>query len=163
MKNLFLLGTVLSGLSSAFTLASSEPANNMLFFTMKAISKDVTYVVFPAKQESPLDVTEEALVTAIARARTAAFQLQLVIEKREGEMIPAVAAELPESEKKAKLDLYAMHLQKAIDQVKIAENQLLTEHAKQDPAARDFRPLASTLKTLDQVIKDAHAVFKPRV
>ena len=138
------------------------PANNtMLQFTMKAISKDSAYVAYPAQQESPLDVTEEALVTAIARSRTAAYQLQLVIDRKDNEMFPVILKGLPATEQTAKLELFASHLRKAIELMRTAEGNLLTEHAKSDPASRTFLPLANTLGALDKAIKAAHQIFHP--
>ena len=156
MKRLFKLAALGLILSTSAMAAN----NTMLQFTMKAISKDMTNVFYPSTQE-PLDVTEEALVIAIARARTAAYQLNLVIDKKDDEMLPAVLQGASEQEKKEKLTLYSNYLKQAIEIVNLAEKQLLTERVKA-PTERNFQAMIKTSEDIDSVIRAAHKVFNPQ-
>lgn len=141
------------------TFAFGVNHNTLLQFTMKNVSKDATVAEYPSTQQFPTDVEEERLVNAITRARTAQYLLQVCDDKKEGELAPTILKPLTAEEKKAKLATYSGYIQQAIAQLKVAENQLLTEHAK-SPEARDFKPMIKTFEDLNALVKAAHSVFQ---
>lgn len=134
--------------------------NPALQATMKAISRDLAELELPTKKPAA-DITDAVVWSAIARARTAAFALELVAARREGEMLPPKVDHLSPGELKDALGVYADYLRKAKGQLGEAEALLQVEIAKPVPADRDFAPLKATLGRLGATIGDAHKAFKP--
>lgn len=148
--------------NSAFLFA--HEVNPILQATMKAISQDVQTISIPAKKPTPGDVTDGMILAGIVRARTAQSAMQLVIDRKDVEMLPPFIEELAKKEpEKAKelLILYPEHLNKAKAKLVDAETQLQTEFAKTDPEKRDFTALKNTLADLETIIAESHKIFRP--
>lgn len=155
------LGIVL-GLFTVVSLAgaSAASANPILQYTMRSVARDLDQVKIPASKPDPAEVTDAMILTAITRARTVAFQLDLVKERREGEMKPDVAKPVTGEELKAKLDLYASLLDKARGHVDAAEAKLREQLAL--AAGRDFSGVKADLAAADAARAEAHRIFRPQ-
>ena len=150
--------TVLVAFST--TGAGAAPSNPLLQSTMKTLAKDVDETVAPTRFSDPSDVPDAVILNAVTRARTAAYALTLVKDRRAGEMEPANVRGLPPSQRDAKLTEFAGHLTRAVDKLTQCEQTLLAEAAKPSEQ-RSFRTLKTRLVELDQIMKDAHRIFKP--
>ncbi len=159
-KTVFILGIVLSS-----TIALSHEVNPILQATMKAISQDAQTIGIPAKKPTPGDVTDGMILAGIVRARSAQSELQLVIDRKDTEMLPPFIEELAKKEPEKAKELmfqYPEQLNKAKAKLVDAEKQLQAEFAKPDPEKRDFTPLKNTLADLETIITEAHKIFRPQ-
>ena len=147
------------GLGGAAPLLAHN-VNPLLQYTMKALAKDTEEVGAPARFPDPADVLDAVILNAVARARTANFALDLVKQRRGGEMEPGGFDELPPAQRLAKQELLATHLQRAIDKLNECEQILLVQFAK-DAEQRDFRALKTRLSELEAIIVEAHRLFRP--
>ncbi len=143
--------------------------NPYLQYTMKGIAKDVELVSIPAKKPNPIDVTEGMILTAIVRARTALYQIQLITDRAgkfedgkliKDEMTPGIDEEIPEKQKEL-MQLYPEYLHKAMDKLVVAEKELQAQFAEKDPEKRNFAPVKVLLTDLEVIIVDAHKLFRP--
>lgn len=165
-KNLFILVTFVGFVGTAFP----HEVNPILQATMKAISQDVQTVGVPAKKPNPSDVTEGMILAGIVRARSAQAAMQLVIDRKADEMLPAFIEELAKKDPekaKALMQQYPEHLNKAKMKLVDAEKLLQTELAKlmkqpPEPEKLDFTALKETLAQLETMITDSHNVFRPK-
>jgi hypothetical protein len=152
--------------ASAAVLGTAAPAlaaatnNPILQYTMKAIAADVDVVTVPIKSEDPADVLDGDILAAITRCRTAAYQLQLVMDRGGGEMMPVSISGLAPADQQAKLTQMNGFLTQAKGKLADAEKELQGELPKL-PENRNFRALAATLKELSDVEAQAHQIFKP--
>lgn len=154
-----ILGVVLNS-----AIAFSHDVNPILQATMKAISQDVQTISVPAKKPTPGDVTDGMILAGIVRARTAQSSMQLVIDRKDHEMLPPFIEELAKKEPEKAKELmvqYPEHLSKAKAKLVDAETQLQKEFAKTDPETRDFAPLKTTLADLETIIAESHKIFRP--
>lgn len=139
----------------------SIAADNLyLKYTMKALSKDVDQIYEPLKKPAA-EVTAEAIVNAIARTRVSSFHLQLITERRETEMFPPILAGLSAEEIKEQLSKYAEHLDKARAKLAEIENDLKIQLDLPN-ADRSFKKLNDQRVELTNLMKAAHAAFKPK-
>lgn len=155
---LLLLTIVLGGIAQAHT------ENAMLQFAMKAISSDVNQVAAPSKKADPADVTDGSILTAIIRSRTAVSLLQEIIDKKDGEMQPAIdeIAKPGSPEFKKLMGQFVDYLKQAITKLQETEKLLKAEYDKlKNPETRDFKAVKAKLKELDTVMVDAHNIFRP--
>lgn len=162
-KKMFLAFTLNFVLGS--TIAFSHEVNPILQATMKAISQDVQTISVPAKKPTPGDVTDGMILAGIVRARTAQSSMQLVIDKKDVEMLPPFIEELAKKEPEKAKELmvqYPEHLNKAKAKLVEAETELQTEFAKTDPEKRDFTALKNTLADIETIIAEAHKIFRPQ-
>jgi len=150
-------------------VAFGHKSNPYLAYTMKVIARDAAAVAEPTKKPNPADVTDGMILTGIIRARTSMSQLQLIIDragKFEGgqivkdELTPDLNDETPDKQKEL-MELYPQLLKKAKTKLELAETQLKTQLAIENPEARDFSPLKTTLTELDAIITEAHKLFRP--
>lgn len=150
--------------------AHAAKDNAQLGAVMKVLSKDLAQLGEPTKATDPATVKDSVLLASVVRARTNAYLLQMIADRRglvekgalvEGELTPAGLDSLPADEVSTKLDLYGAYLMKAKLKMGEAEALIVAERTKSDPAARDFAPLKKVLDQLGLVIKEAHGVFKP--
>jgi hypothetical protein len=149
---------------TAVQFASAHSENIMLQYTMKAISNDVIQVSAATKKADPADVTDGMLLTGIVRSRTAVSMLQQIIDKKDGEMLPAIdeIAKPGTPEFKKLMDQYVDYLKQAIAKLQESEKLLKVEYDKiKNPETRDFKALKDKLKELETVISEAHKVFRP--
>jgi hypothetical protein len=154
-----LLGFALT-LGAAAPLLAAPAANNpILQYTMKAIGADVDVVTVPTKAGDPADVLDGDILAAITRSRTAAFQLQLIIDRSSGEMLPASLQGLSTADLQAKLAQMNSFLTQAKGKLADAESELQAQLPKL-PENRDFRALAATLTDLGTIEAQAHQIFK---
>lgn len=142
--------------------AYAHKTNPMLQYTMKSIARDVAQVAEPTKKPNPADVTDGSLLTAITRCRTASYALQLVAERKDGEMLPGGIDEMPPEKQKQMMTLFVEMLGRSRTKLEVAESQLKAELAKANAEERNFAPLKDTLAQLDGIIADAHKVFRPQ-
>ena len=120
---------VLGGTPTAFAAIKS---NVMLSYTMKAIGKDIAFVVDPTKQDAG-EATDAVILTAIIRARMISGLLQTAIDRRDGELLPGKIEETTDPEtRKALSDQYAALLAGAQARLAELEAQYQTEVAKAD-------------------------------
>lgn len=161
--SVFLLAATLC----AFAHAAGD--NPQLGAVMKTLSKDLAQVGEPTKAADPASVKDSVLLAAVVRARTNAFLLQMIADRRgmvekgalvQDELTPAGLDQLSADEAGKKLDLYASYLMKAKAKMGEAEALIAAEQKKSSPATRDFTALKRTLDELSLVIKEAHGVFK---
>lgn len=142
----------------------SHTTNPILQATMKGLSQDVQTIEVPTKKPTAGDVTDGMILAGIVRARTAQSALQMVIDRKDGEMLPAFIEELSKKEPekaKALLQQYAGYLDKAKMKLVEAEKQLQIQLAEFDEEKRDFAPLRDILAKLDALVVEAHKVFHP--
>lgn len=157
-------------LAAASLCAYVHAADNpQLGAVMSTIAKDLVQVSEPTKATDPATVKDSAILAAVVRARTNAFLLQMIVDRRglvekgaftPDELTPAGIAALPIAEAQKKLDLYADYLLKAKLKMGEAEARLVSEQKKSDPATRTFAPLKATLAELTLVMREAHGIFK---
>jgi hypothetical protein len=157
MKSIVSAALVLAALISAPSFAVTD--NALLGATMQSIDGDIDVIIAVTKKPAA-QVKDSALLAAVTRARTAGFSLQLISDRREGEMFPTVLTGLPESEIKQKLESYAGYLGDAKAKLDAVDGQLRAEYDK--PAAqRSFAAVTQSLNELSAIIKEAHGLFKP--
>lgn len=142
------------------SFATPASANQILAYTMRSMARDLDQVKVPSSKPDPAEVTDAMILTAITRARTLAFQLGLIRDRKEGEMKPDVTKPLTGAELEEKLKVYAGLLDKAIGFVNAAEVKL--RESLEQPAPRDFSGVKAELTKVDQTIGEAHGVFKPK-
>lgn len=152
------LTCVLGGTPTAFAAIKN---NVLLAYTMKAVGKDIAYVIDPTKKD-PGEATDAVILTAVIRGRAINGLLQTAIDRREGELIPGKIEETTDPAERKKLsDQYAALLVAAQTRLTELEAQYLTEVNKPDLLQRDFSAAKGTIKRLESTIGEAHSMFKP--
>ena len=159
MRSVLLSLVLLAATQAQPALAHKE--NLMLQFTMKAIAADLELVKKPTKAATGGDVTDGTILTGIARARTSAFALQLVIDRRDKEMLPGGVDELPPAKMAEKLKVYVDYLVEAKRRMEKAEELLKVEYDKKVAEQRDFGALKAHIADLETLVAESHKVFRP--
>ncbi len=147
-------------------VAWAHGGNPYLTATLKTVDKDVAVILEPTKNVDPSKVSNANIMAAVSRARTAAFQIQLIADRAgkfengalaKNEMTPAIEDE-PIKEQQEIMEAFAGYLPKAKTVLLRAEQQLIIEF-KKDAKIRDFGPLKTTLGELDVILTDISKVI----
>lgn len=147
-------------------VAWAHGGNPYLTATLKSVDKDVAIILEPTKNTDPSKVSNSAIMAAVSRARTAAFQIQLIADRAgkfengalvKNEMTPAIQDE-PIKEQQEIMEAFIGYLPKAKAVLARAEQQLIIEF-KKEAKVRDFAPLKSTLGELDVILTDISKVI----
>lgn len=166
MKRYLALFAIMAFVFGVNTRALAHSSNLYLSTTLKTIDKDVAVTLQPTTALNPTQVKDEVIVEALARTRTAAFQIQLINDRAgkfesgalvKNEMTPSLDDETPEEQKQI-MDTFLKDLPQAKAKLVTAEQQLRTEYGKASNQ-RDFRALKATLDALDVILTDISSII----